>query len=111
MIVKKEIAANSEEFLKLCKDHHVSELYAFGSATTDEFDAHTSDIDLLVDINEPDPLKRGEAILSLWDAFEKFFKRKVDLLTKPSLRNPYLKNSIEKTKVLIYDGKSAQVFV
>ena len=80
-------------------------MYAFGSSTTDKFNDITSDIDLLVEIDIPDPIERGEKLLSLWDTFELFFHRKVDLLTDSSVRNPYLRKNIDSTKVLIYDGK------
>jgi len=70
-----------------------------------------SDIDLLVEIDDQDPLERGEKLLSLWDNFEQFFQRKVDLLTDNSIRNPYLRKSVDSTKILIYDRKGAQVFI
>jgi predicted nucleotidyltransferase len=60
-------------------------------------------------LNTDDPLKRGEALLNLWDKFETFFQRKVDLLTASSIRNPILKKSIESSKVLVYDGKELDV--
>jgi len=82
----------------------VKYLYAFGSSTNEKFDPMSSDIDLLVEIDSPDPIDRGEKLLSLWDMFENFFNRKVDLMTESSIRNPYLKKSIDSTKVLIYDG-------
>jgi len=75
------------------------------------FDMEKSDIDLLVDIDLPDPVERGETLLSLWDTFEMFFKRKVDLLTESSIHNPYLRRSIDSTKVLIYDGTRQEVLV
>lgn len=99
------------DFLILCRTHSVRYLYAFGSATTERFDDAKSDIDLLVEIDEPDPIKRGEKLISLWDTFEDFFKRKVDLLTDSRIRNPYLRKSIDSTKVLIYDGKKSKVLV
>lgn len=46
-----------------------------------------------------------EALLSLWDKLEALFKRKVDLLTEDSIRNPYLKSNINRTKKLVYDGE------
>ena len=104
MIIKDEISKKRNDFTILCKTHKVKYLYAFGSSTTDKFDAKSSDIDLLVEIDSKDPVDRGEKLLSLWDLFENFFNRKVDLLTESSLRNPFLKKSIDSTKVLIYDG-------
>ena len=104
MIIKDEISKKRADFTILCKSHKVKYLYAFGSSTTDKFDPKSSDIDLLVEIDSKDPVDRGEKLLSLWDLFENFFNRKVDLLTESSLRNPFLKKSIDSTKVLIYDG-------
>ncbi len=104
MIIRDQISKKKEDFIFLCKSHRVKYLYAFGSSTDDRFDPKTSDIDLLVEIDSPDPIDRGEKLLSIWDLFENFFNRKVDLLTESSIRNPYLRKSIESTKVLIYDG-------
>jgi uncharacterized protein len=104
MIIKDLIYNRDKDFIDLCKNHRVKQIYAFGSSVSDDFDPEKSDIDLLVEIDEPDPIERGEKILSLWDKLEVFFKRKVDLLTNPNIRNPYLKQSIDETKVLIYDA-------
>ena len=48
---------------------------------------------------------------NLWELteFEKIFQRKVDLLTNSSIRNPILRNSIDASKILIYDGKEQKV--
>lgn len=111
MVVKDEIQKRITDFKALCQNHNVKYLYAFGSSTNDKFDSEKSDIDLLVEIDSYDPLVRGENLISLWATFETFFNRKVDLLTDSSIKNPYLRNSIDSTKVLIYDRKGAQVFV
>ena len=105
MNLKDSIQLNSSEFLSLCKSHDVKTLYAFGSSTTDRFKDESSDIDLLVELDTKDPMKRGENLLDLWDKFERFFQRKVDLLTNSSIRNPILRKSIDSTKILIYDGE------
>ena len=99
------------DFNVLCQIHKVKYLYAFGSSVTDRFDYDKSDIDLLVEIDDPDPIERGEKLISLWDTFEIFFHRKVDLLTDSSIHNPYLRKSIDSTKVLIYDGASQKVLI
>jgi predicted nucleotidyltransferase len=92
------------DFLSLCKTHNVKNLYAFGSSVTDKFNEDSSDIDLLIEIDNQDPIERGENLMSIWDKFEQFFQRKVDLLTYNSIKNPILKKKIDSTKVLIYDG-------
>ena len=104
MIITDEILKNKKDFTNLCKTHKVKYLYAFGSSVTERFDINKSDIDLLVEIDSKDPIDRGEKLLSLWDLFEVYFQRKVDLLTDSSIRNPFLRKSIDSTKVLIYDG-------
>jgi predicted nucleotidyltransferase len=111
MIIKDEISKKPIDFVLLCKAHKVKYLYAFGSSVTEKFDPSRSDIDLLVEIDVEDPLGRGEKLLSLWDQFESFFERKVDLLTDSSIHNPYLRKSINSTKVLIYDGSEQEVFI
>lgn len=99
------------DFVDLCRTYKVDKNYAFGSSITDHFDPEKSDIDVVVKIDIDDPADRGEALLSLWDNLEVLFKRKVDLLTKDSIRNPYLRSNIDRTKKLIYDGKGEKVFV
>lgn len=99
------------DFVELCRSHKVGKIYAFGSSITDRFDAEKSDIDIVVKVDIDDPIERGEALLSLWDKLEGLFKRKVDLLTDDSIRNPYLKANINRTKKLIYDGEGEKVFV
>lgn len=111
MIIRDEILKKKDDFNKLCKNHKVKYLYAFGSCTTERFDSDKSDIDLLVEIDDPDPLERGEKLISFWDMLENFFNRKVDLLTDSSLRNPYLRKNIDSTKVLIYDGSGEKISV
>lgn len=111
MMLIDEIAKRKEIFEKLCADHKVKFLYVFGSSITDRFDSDKSDIDLLVEIDATDPVERGEKLISLWDTFEDFFHKKVDLLTDSSVRNPFLRKSIDSTKVLIYDGSGQKVLI
>jgi predicted nucleotidyltransferase len=111
MFIQDEISDKVKDFSALCKAHNVRYIYAFGSSITKRFDNTKSDIDLLVDIDCTDPVERGEKLISLWDTFENFFNRKVDLLTETSIHNPYLRKSIDSTKILIYDGAKQKVVV
>jgi len=111
MLISDQISDRSEEFKALCSDHKVKYLYAFGSSVSGKFDAKTSDIDLLVEVDCFDPKERGEKLISLWDTLEKFFTRKADLLTDASIRNPFLRKSIDSTKILIYDGSVQKVLI
>lgn len=107
-MVTDKVDFKSKEFIDLCKSHQVKELYLFGSGANGNFTSE-SDVDLIVEIDEPDPLNRGGLLLSLWNQLENLFKRKVDLLTFSSLRNPYLIESVQLTKILIYNGSQKEV--
>lgn len=109
MNLKESIRVNSREFIDLCETYEVKRVYAFGSSVKGTFKNEESDIDLLVEMNTEDPIQRGENLLILWEKFEAFFKRKVDLLTITSLRNPILKKNINETKILIYDGERHKI--
>lgn len=99
------------DFVALCHSHRVEKIYAFGSSITEHFNPDSSDIDLVVKVDVADPADRGEALLSLWDKLEAFFKRKVDLLTDESIKNPYLRANIDRTKKLIYDREGEKILV
>jgi predicted nucleotidyltransferase len=91
------------EIEALCRRYHVRRLDLFGSAARgDDFDAAKSDLDFLVEF-EPLPYGgRYRAYFGLKEALESLFGRRVDLVTDESVRNPYLKTSIEKGRRLLY---------
>ena len=97
----KEIDLNIEQIKKLCLKNRVKSLFVFGSVLTDRFNGD-SDIDLIVDIDEKDPISYSDYYFNLKVQLENLFKRQIDLLESKSLKNPYLKEQIDKTKVLIY---------
>ena len=95
----------------LQKNSAVKRFYLFGSILTTHFDTSTSDIDVLVETENIPPEEKGEQLMILWEELEKLFARKVDLLTENTLRNPYLIQEIRRTRKLIYDGQSKQIFI
>ena len=109
MNLKDTIQVRPAEFILLCKSHDVKSVYAFGSSVADNFNKDSSDIDLLVELNTEDPIKRGQNLLDLWDKLEAYFQRKVDLLTSSSIRNPILRKNIDSSKVLVYDSQGLKV--
>jgi hypothetical protein len=90
-----------DQIRKLCGSNKVKSLFAFGSVLTDDFKIE-SDIDLVVDIDEKDPLSYSDSYFNLKFQLEQLLQRKVDLLEQKTIRNPYLKAQIEQTQVLIY---------
>ncbi len=93
----------------LCRRFGVQQLYLFGSAVTPQFNASSSDVDILVTLLPASPLAQGESLLGLWAELEATLERRVDLLTPDSLQNPFLKAEIERTKQLIYDATRTEI--
>lgn len=96
---------NSFDIEQLCISHNVSKLYIFGSALTASF-SKKSDIDLIIEVDEENPILKGELLMKIWTELERIFQRKIDLLTSLNVKNPILKKSIEAKIQLIYDRKN-----
>lgn len=103
------IDQDRQGFKELMQANAVQALYVFGSSVNGPF-TETSDVDVLVDVDAPDEAA-GRMLINVWNGLEAIFQRPVDLLTPQSLRNPYLRAEIERTKQLIYDGAREQVLV
>lgn len=92
---------------ELCRRYGVRRLELFGSATTDAFDPHRSDLDFLVafDANPPDLFSR---YFGLKESLEALFGRDVDLVMIGAMQNPYFIESVNKTRQLVYAAEDAQ---
>jgi len=107
-----QLQTHKNKLTRLCNNNlAIDKLYLFGSAVTPRFNEESSDIDVFVELAELPPEVCGEKLIDLWDNLELIFNRKVDLLTTNSLRNPFLKKEVDKTKKLIYDRQNRKVFI
>jgi len=95
------IERNMAKLKKLCSKYNVAKLYVFGSANTDQF-KDDSDIDFLVTFNSIDLEKYADNYFDFKFSLEKIFRRKIDLLEEKAIKNPYIKQSINNSKKLIY---------
>jgi predicted nucleotidyltransferase len=95
------LANHLEQIKLLCASTGVKSLFAFGSVTTEQFDSE-SDIDLVVDIDDADPIAYSDRYFNLKFQLEDLLKRPIDLLEGKAIKNPYLKQEIDRTKVLVY---------
>jgi uncharacterized protein len=83
-----------------CRRWQVEELALFGSVLRDEFSPE-SDVDVLVEFSP-------EARVSLFEFVEmqeelaQIFQRKVDLVSKGGLRNPFRRHEILNTRQVVY---------
>ncbi|MBL1280462.1 MAG: nucleotidyltransferase domain-containing protein [Fluviicola sp.] len=89
------------QIIALCEKYKVQSLSLFGSAATGEM-TKESDVDLLVKFNKINPANYFLNYTAFKSSLQKLFNRKVDLLEEQTLSNPYLVNSINKSKELIY---------
>ncbi len=90
-----------KQIIRLCELNKVRTLFAFGSITTDKFKPD-SDIDLIVDIDDSDPISYSDKYFNLKFQLEEILKRQIDLLEQKAIRNRFLKSEIDRTKVQIY---------
>ncbi|MEO6134591.1 MAG: nucleotidyltransferase domain-containing protein [Ginsengibacter sp.] len=86
---------------KLCLEHKVKELYAFGSVLTNEFNSE-SDIDLVVDFVQMDVSDYADNYFGLKFSLQKLLNRSIDLLEEKAIKNPYFRKNLHQQRRLIY---------
>lgn len=97
------IEHNREAIVRLCRRHGVNRLEVFGSILREDFDAGTSDVDILVEF-DPTVASSFSNYLSLKESLENLFQRSVDLVELRAVRNRRLRRYIEQSKRPIYDA-------
>jgi predicted nucleotidyltransferase len=95
------VEQNIDTIRDLCTKHKVSRLFVFGSILKNKLKKN-SDIDLIVVFDEIDVYEYADNYFDFKFSLENLFKRNVDLLEDKAINNPYLRQSIDSTKQLIY---------
>jgi len=99
-LAAEHLHVNEEELVRLCLKWRITELALFGSVLRQDFKPG-SDVDVLVTFAR-------EAPWSLWDIvtlqaeLAQLFGRRVDLLEKQAIRNPFIRREVLTTQVVIY---------
>jgi uncharacterized protein len=98
-----ELIERKTDLESLCRRLGVRRLEVFGSAATGRFRPEDSDIDFLVEF-EPAAIHHGYAdrYFGLLESLEQLFGRSVDLVVDSAIRSPYFRQSVDRTKVLLY---------
>jgi hypothetical protein len=86
---------------KLCADHKVKQLYAFGSVLTTKFN-NESDVDLVVDFYPIDLSLYADNYFDFKFALQSILNRSVDLLEEKAINNPYFRQTLNQQRQLIY---------
>ena len=98
------IEKRKEELKSLCQTLKIKRLYAFGSVVTDKFN-EKSDIDFLISFADNLTIEEyTNNYFSLHYKLRELFNREIEIVTERTLSNPYFIESINETKVLIYEA-------
>ena len=95
------VAEHRTELIQLCRQFHVRQLELFGSALGDAYDPECSDLDFLVEFEAMPDGGYAAAFFGFKESLEQLFGRPVDLVVGSAIRNPYFRQSIEQSKVLV----------
>jgi hypothetical protein len=96
-----DISTRQEAIEALCVRYGVRSLYIFGSAVRDAL-TEESDLDFLVEFENPVVEGYFDRYFGLLEGLEGLFARPVDLVVESTIRNPYFRQSVEQSKVLLY---------
>jgi uncharacterized protein len=98
------IENNKNEIINLCKSLDVDKMYIFGSATGANFRID-SDLDFLISFSDKLSIEDyTDNFFELFYSLGSLFNRKIDLITENSLSNPYFIQSVNASKVLLYES-------
>ena len=88
---------------KLCEQHKIERLFAFGSVLTERF-SKDSDVDFLYAFKDNVPLLEiVDYYFNFQKDLEKTLHHPVDLISETDLKNPYFIKEVNATKQLIYE--------
>jgi predicted nucleotidyltransferase len=97
------INSNIEPIRHILEQHNVKRAYIFGSACTDKF-TDNSDVDMIIAFNTRYFDNYVDNLLSLESELSKLLHRKIDLTAEETLQNPYFIQSVNQTKMTIYES-------
>ena len=91
-----------KDLAALCNNRGVRLLALFGSAASELFDPVSSDLDFLVEFKPVSPARHADNYFGLQDDLERLLGVRIELVEPGPIRNPYFRQAIEKTQVLLY---------
>jgi len=86
-----------------CRRHRVVSSALFGSATQTEAGVIPRDLDILVMFEPLEPRMKAQEYAALAAELEEIMGMPVDVMVSTAIRNPYLAEEIERTKVVLYE--------
>jgi predicted nucleotidyltransferase len=86
----------------LCRGLGVRRLDLFGSAVGDGFDLDSSDVDVLAEFTGGACFDYFGTYFALREGLEQILGRPVDVVTATSVRNPYFRDEVMRTREQLY---------
>ena len=96
------IPIDKARITEFCRKYHVRKLALFGSVLRDDF-GPDSDVDVLIEF-EPDAGIGLFELAEMEAELGALFGRKVDVVEKAGLRNPFRRHAILKSLEVVYAG-------
>jgi predicted nucleotidyltransferase len=90
------------EIERICRRLPVRRLGLFGSALRKNF-SQASDIDVLVVFDSGENVDLFDKYFELKEQLEEVFEREIDLVVDKEFRNPVLRESIDRTRIVVYE--------
>lgn len=98
------VADNLPAIRALAERYGVLRLELFGSAVSSTFDPDHSDLDLIAAFTDTSPGSGyADRYLAFAEELERLFGRRVDLLTPRAIRNPHFRQSVDASRMVIYE--------
>jgi predicted nucleotidyltransferase len=96
------VQAKVEALVALCNERGVRRLALFGSAASGSFNPTSSDLDFIVEFQPVSPAQHADNYFGLQEDLERLFGVPIELVEPGPIHNPYFRQAIEKTQVLLY---------
>ena len=90
------------EIERVCRRLPIKRLGLFGSALSQNF-SQSSDVDFLVIFDSGENVDLFDKYFELKEQLEEIFKQQVDLVVDKKFKNPVLRESIDRTRAIIYE--------
>jgi hypothetical protein len=90
------------EVERICRRLPVKRLGLFGSVVGPSF-SESSDVDVLVIFDSNEDIDLFDNYFELKEQLEGLFHRQVDLVVDKEFKNPVFRESIDRTRVVIYE--------
>lgn len=101
-IVMINLSEFKPEIERVCRTLTVIRLRLFGSALTKDF-APDSDVDVLVVFDSDEEIDLFNKYFELKEELTKIFNRNIDLVVDKPFKNPIFRESVEKTRTVLYE--------